>query len=256
MKSEVIAEDQNFIFSFWVVFIGKVVRWPWVCFLSAPLLLTCCVIMTGSSVDARWLVFYQLVCAPVVKRRMSGTGPRGKKTLELFQALVPITKTLPGFPWHPLINPLTPIWMEDFYTFYTKTTYITVPLWTGFTSPSSKETQCITPHAVSIINPIWAMRIKMLFVVVFMCCSKCNALVITTLVPLLKICGEKKKRPRLVYMHDCCLLWWIGPFKSAAVQSDQSQEFKFVQFPDSTNCSWIAKQRKHWLSVAAVNRSL
>lgn len=187
---------------FFLVFIGKVVRWPWVCFLSAPLLLTCCVIMTGSSVDARWLVFYQLVCAPVVKRRMSGTGPRGKKTLELFQALVPITKTLPGFPWHPLINPLTPIWMEDFYTIYTKTTYITVQLWTGFTSPSSKDTQCITPHAVSIINPIWAMRIKMLFVVVFMCCSKCNALVITTLVPLLKICGEKKKA-------QACLYAWL-----------------------------------------------
>lgn len=34
--------------------------------------------MTGSSVDAAGHVFYQLVCAPVVKRRMSGTGPLEK----------------------------------------------------------------------------------------------------------------------------------------------------------------------------------
>lgn len=38
-------------------------------------LLTCCVVKTGSSVDPAGLVFYQLVCAPVVKQRMSGTGP-------------------------------------------------------------------------------------------------------------------------------------------------------------------------------------
>lgn len=38
------------------------------------------------------------------------------------------------------------------------------------------------------------------------------------------------KRLRLVYMHDCCLPWWIEPFKSAAVQSDQSQEFQICAF--------------------------
>lgn len=38
-----------------------------------------------------------------------------------------------------------------------------------------------------------------------MCYLKCNALVITTMVTLLK--KKKKKKPRLVYMHDCCLLW-------------------------------------------------
>lgn len=35
------------------------------------------------------------------------------------------------------------------------------------------------------------------------------------------------KRLRLVYMHGCCLPWWIEPFKSAAVQS---QEFQICAF--------------------------
>ena len=95
LKSEVIAKDQNFLYwilfpfrahpkravkcFLWVRYFSQVNREP--CaheFVLSPLLLTCCVIMTGSSVDAVGNVFYQLVCAPVVKRCMSETGPLKK----------------------------------------------------------------------------------------------------------------------------------------------------------------------------------
>lgn len=127
--------------------------------------------------------------------------------------------------------------------FYTKTTYITcgvtIQLWPGFTSLSIKDTQCITPHALSVITSICQSKLKC-HLFWFMCYFKCDALAITTILGLLL--KYVAKNLRLVYMHDCCLLSWIEPFKSAAVQSDQSQEFKFVQFPDSTNCSWIANR--------------
>lgn len=35
-------------------------------------------------------------------------------------------------------------------------------------------------------------------------------------------------------MHDCCLLLWIGPFKCAAVQSDQSLDFRNLHFSRQT----------------------
>lgn len=76
-------------------------------FSISPLLLTCCVIMTGFSVDAAGHVFYQLVCAPVVKQHMSGTGPL--ENSGAISSSGPNTKTLPGFLWHLIINPLTPI---------------------------------------------------------------------------------------------------------------------------------------------------
>lgn len=41
----------------------------------SQLLLTYCVIMTGSSVNAAGHAYYQLVFAPVVKRHISGAGP-------------------------------------------------------------------------------------------------------------------------------------------------------------------------------------
>lgn len=97
-----------------------------------------------------------------------------------------------------------------------------------------------------------AVRITVQFVVVLCYCQMLCSFIYHH-ASALKVCDKKLK---LIYMHGCCSLWWIGLFKSAAVQSDQSQEFKFVHFPDSTNCSWITKQRKHWLCVAAVNQSL
>lgn len=116
--SEVIAKDQNFLlFLYFRAYPTRAVKWfswvrqsgeprvlcTWLCFLSAHLLLTCCVIMTGSSVDAAGDVFYQLVCAPVVKRRMRGTGPL--ENSGAISSSGPNTKTLPGFLWHPIINP-------------------------------------------------------------------------------------------------------------------------------------------------------
>lgn len=66
--------------------------------------------MTGSSVDAAGNVFYQRVCAPVVKQRTSGTDP--PENSGAISSSGPDRKTLPGFPWHPIVNPLTPIRME------------------------------------------------------------------------------------------------------------------------------------------------
>lgn len=68
---------------------GVVVRWSRSpvhtgMFSISPLLLTCCVIMTGSSVDAAGHVFYQLVCAFVVEWWMSVTGPLGKEEKKLW----------------------------------------------------------------------------------------------------------------------------------------------------------------------------
>lgn len=102
--------------------------------------LTCGVISLGSSITTFGLVFYQPVCAPVVIWCISG----------IFWAPIPAPKTLPGFPRHLIINPLTPIctvWMVVFYVKNPPTSrcWKTIQFWLGFPpSLPHKDAQCVT----------------------------------------------------------------------------------------------------------------
>lgn len=70
-----------------------------------------------------------------------------------------------------------------------------------------------------------AKKMQMLFVAGLK--FKHIALLISTMAELRNSAAWKLS---LIYMHGCCCLLWIGLFKSAAVQSDRCQEFKFVPF--------------------------